>query len=618
MELHRSPEHQVCERAVVRAGLPIASLLAMALAVYALWLTGCARNSPAEADLREVRLTHDGAVKHAIRFSPDGKWIAYAALAGPEKGMVGLYVVPRSGGDAKKISPDTLAVYPLTWAPDGQHVLCRDIDGRTIYSIGLDGSTALAYKADALTRVIDITSDGRKELALRFNRDNRDLELREDGGKAKFLTDTPDWEEDASFGPGAGEITVVSRPSYQAPVSAISIWSPEKRQLTPLPIAEGQNYQPTWSPDGKLMAYSATRNGQLDVWVYDARAGSAVPLTRGPDDAGCPAWSSDGEWLAFCRSVHTSHLFAGDPRKGDPRQLTHGPARDFAPTVSPDGEWIAFLRRPASGTGSQDRGAKLCVVPTSGGEVMELDLKGLTLPSKGMNIMTWSHDSRVIAFNASEGSSKLDIYRIARDGTGLTRVTVDPGDDVEPHWSPDGRHIAFTQAGGGRLQVAVVPANGGLSRPVSGEGETSEDGVWAPGSDRLTYLTMRDDGTFEVWVTSPDTPEKRQRVLESKEVAWPMFWSPDGREIILARGKGTDWRFTTLSVENGSETMIGKEVPLPSGRDMIVDLNEEGEAYRGLFYPGGVILANGTATSDLYMIRVRDLYKTRLLAAREE
>jgi Tol biopolymer transport system component len=618
MDLHGNPKHRVCERAVVRAGLPIASLLALALAVYALWLTGCAQNSPAEADLREVRLTHDGAVKHALRFSPDGKWIAYAALVGPDKGLVGLFVIPSAGGEGRKISPDTLGVYPLAWQTDGKHVLCRDIDGRAIYSIGLDGATELVRQSKTPAHVIDITPDGREELALRFNGDNRDLEFLEPHGKVDILTDTPEWEEDASFGPGPGEITVVSRPSYMAPVSTISIWAPEKSQWTPLPIAEGQNYQPTWSPDDKLMAYTVSRDGQLDVWIYDAATQSAVPLTRDPDDAGCPAWSSNGEWLAFCRSVHTSHLFAGDPRQGKPRPLTQGPARDYAPTVSPDGKWIAFLRKPASGSGTKDLGPNLCVMPISGGEAKELDLKGLTVPSKGMSIMTWSHDSRQLAFNASEGSSKLDIYRIARDGTGLARVTVDPGDDVEPHWSPDGRHIAYTQAGGGQLRVAVVPANGGLSRPVSKENETSEDGVWAPDSKRLTYLGMRNDGTFEVWVTTADRPEERTRVLESKEVAWPLHWSPDGREILLARGKGTDWRFTAVSVENGTETVIGKEVPLPSGMGMIVDLNEKGEAYRGLIYPGGVVLADGTASSDLYMIRVRDLYKSRLLAERAE
>ena len=43
--------------------------------------------------------------------------------------------------------------------------------------------------------------------------------------------------------------------------------------------------------------------------------------------------------------------------------------------------------------------------------------------------------------------------------------------------------------------------------------------------------------------------------------------------------------------------MLYEVITLASGRDMIVDLNDRGEAYRGLFYPGGVITADGEATS---------------------
>lgn len=619
MELHESRKHPWCTPAVERIGLRVIFGLALGALAVLLGSTGCARNSPAEADLREVRVTTDGAVKKSIRFSPDGKWIAYGALVSPEKGLMGLYVLPRAGGQARKVSPDTLGVYPLEWTQDGRGVLCGGIDGRTLYRIGLDGSVQLLDRMESLTRVVDISPDGRTELALRFHRDNRDLGIRPVGGDLKFLADTPEWEDDASFGPGPGEVTAVSLPSYMAPVTTINVWSPKTGRFTPLPLPDGQKYQPAWAPDGSLMAYTLSRDGRSDLWVYDARAGSAVPLAEGPDDASSPAWSPDGGWLAFCRSVKSSHIYAGDPRKPGQRELTSGRATDYSPAVSPDGRWIAFLRRmPASG-GTQDRGPSLCVMPASGGQVKELELKGLSLPVKGMDILTWSQDSREIAFNASEGSSKLDIYRIGRGGEGLARVTLEPGDDVEARWSPDRRHFVYTRVGGGRTEVAVIPATGGIPRVVSEEGRLSEAGPWAPGSDRVAYVTVLDDGSFEIWTVPVASPEHRRLVLASKDTAWPLFWSRDGRSLILARGKGPDWRFTAIPVEGGAETEIGKEVPLPSGRGAICDFNAQGEAYRDLFYPGGgIILADGKASADLYMIRARDLERARLVAARRE
>ena len=110
----------------------------------------------------------------------------------------------------------------------------------------------------------------------------------------------------------------------------------------------------------------------------------------------------------------------------------------------------------------------------------------------------------------------------------------------------------------------------------------------------------------------------RALVFASKDFAWPLFWSRDGRSIVLARGKGPDWWFSAVPAEGGAETEIGKEVPLPSGRSAIIDLNAQGERYRDLFYPGGIILADGKATSDIYMIRARDLERSRLVAARGE
>jgi TolB protein len=604
--------------ATLRAAAPLAWLLLLVALAATLKLTGCARNSPAEADIREVRVTNDGVGKHSVRFSPDGQWIAYGAKVSPEKGIFGVFIIPRAGGEPKRISPDTLGAYPIEWTSDGTGVFCRSLDGQIVYHIALDGSARVASRGEPLTRLTAISADGTTELLLRFNRDNRDVGIRHAGGKFEFLANTPEWEEDASFGPGPGEVTAVSLPSYQASSSKISIWSPNTRAFSALPLPDGQNFQPAWSPDGRLMAFSSQRDGQWDVWVYEAGTTRTARLTDDPEDVSCPRWSPDGEWLAFCRSTRSSHIYAGDPRKPGQRQLTSGPARDNTATVSPDGKWIAFVRRAASGNGGQ-HGPQLCVMPVTGGDVKVLDLKSVALPSKiGEGGIAWSADSRELAINANEGAAKMDIYRIGRDGRGLARVTVEPSDECDPRWSPDGRHIVFTRAGGGETGVAVVPSNGGLPIDVSPKGELGESGVWSPGSDRLAYVTIPDDGSFQIWVAPLATPEKRMRVLTSKDVAWPLFWSRDGNEIILARGKSPDWYFSACSVPRGTETKIAWEASLPSGNGMYPELAPAGEKYRDLFYPGGIVLADGKENSDIYMIRARDIVKSRLLTSRGE
>src|SRR5262249_4071066 len=128
-------------RAGWRAGVTVAGPLAtgIALAVAPL-LSGCASRSPAEAENREIRLTRDGTVKYAPRFSPDGASLAYAAVTGVGAGALCVYVVPRTGGEPRKISPDSVSAVPLGWSQDGAAVLCRNLEGRAVYRIGLDGS----------------------------------------------------------------------------------------------------------------------------------------------------------------------------------------------------------------------------------------------------------------------------------------------------------------------------------------------------------------------------------------------------------------------------------------------------------------------------------------------
>jgi Tol biopolymer transport system component len=608
-------------RARARAAVLLNATIIIAAALLGvlvlLQLAGCAGRSGAQAETREIRLTRDEVAKHAIRFSPDGRLVAYTARPSGEKQTWGIFVIPREGGQPRRISPDTVGVFGLTWTADGKGLYARGTDGDKIYYVSLDGSLKPLASAGPLTRLASISPDGKTELLLRFNGDNRDLGLRESGGKFKFLAATPAWEEDAVFGPGRGEITVVAVPSYQAPVSTISVWSPQTGKFTPLPLPEGLNSQPTWSPDGRYLVYVSYLSSQYDLWIYDPRTARAAPLTSEPTDVGCPAWSPDGEWLAFCRSDRTSHLFLGDPRKAVPRQLTQGLGRDFSPMVSPDGKWVAFLRRSAGGSGGQS-GPTLCVMPASGGPVAELDLGGAQVTGKG-DAMCWSRDGRRIAFQGVSGSGKTDIYEIDRDGSGLARVTVEPGEEVAPMWSPDGRYISYTQAGGGRLQVAVIPAHGGLARVVSHEKAPSEGGAWAPDSDRLAYLAYGSDGIFEIWITSLTHPETRKKLLADKLMAWPAFWSRDGKEILLARGSGSEWYYTAYSLEKGQETRVGRVVMLPSGNGEVVDLEAQGEKYRDLFYPGGThVYADGKDNTDVYLVRARELLESRLLAARGE
>jgi Tol biopolymer transport system component len=600
---------------LVQAGPLVIGTIGMIVALAPMF-SGCAGRSPAEAENREVRLTSDAVVKYSPRFSPDGAWIAYAAVTGGGN-AVAVYVIPGRGGAAKRITPDSVSAFPLTWSSDAQSIYCKSLEAHDIYQIGIDGSVKKVEAVDPVARVTAISPDGNLRLLRKFNQDNSDIGIIENGGAFRFIAHTPAWEDEAVIGPGAGEFTVVSTPSYQAPTSTISVWSPKTKTFSALPLPEGQKSAPAWSADGRVLAFSFRRDGKNDVWLYDTKSARSAQITDEAEDSGSPSWAPDGDWIAICRSTKISHIYVGDPKKEGRRQLTEGADYDYAPLVSPDGHWVAFARRYAAG---EQRGKSvLCVAPVAGGEVHPLDLKGVSLPGKGLEEgVAWSPDSRQIAFQGSEGAARMDVYSIGRDGDGLARVTVEPGDEIEPSWSPDGRFITYTRVGGGQTRVAVVPASGGLPRFLSPDGVVSEGCLVSPHSDRVVYAAFPQDGTYELWMASFEHPERRTLLVKSKLFTWPMFWSHDGREILVMRGQGITWDLIARSADSGTETRVGRHVMLPSGKDMFTELSPEGKKYQDLYYPGGIVVADGQDRSDLYLIRARMPDKPTALYMRED
>lgn len=596
----------------------VLAVLGAGAAALSSGLSGCAGRSGAEGEGKDIRLTESEFAKFAVRFSPDGRQVAFTGRPTGQDENWGVFVVPRQGGEVRRVSPDSLGLVALSWADDGQGLYCRAAASDSLFYLGFDGTLRVVDRMPPFGRCLAVSPDGATQLLALFNGDNRDLALRQAGAEPEFLAATGSWEEDGVFGPGPGDVTAVAFPTYQAPTSRIAVWSARDKSFSELPLPEGLNTQPSWSPDGRYLSYASFDGSQSDLWVYDSRAARAARLTMEPTDEASSSWSPDGDWLVFVRSEKTSHIYAGDPGSDEVRPLTDGPARDYGPAVSHDGQWVAFSRRPAAGE-RETAGPLLCVVPRSGGEVTVLGLQGIRLGAKSAEGMAWSYDGSALAFQGSDGTGKSDIYRINRDGSGLSRVTVGAGEELAPMWSPDGRFLSFTQTGGGRIQTMAVPATGGLPRQVSHEGAQSEGGMWAPDSDRLAYVAFQPDGTFEVWVTSLTRPEARRRVVAEKGIVWPAFWSADGRELILIRMSGGAYSFTVRDLETGRETYIGKSAHLPSGRGEYVALNARGKKYSDLFYPGGeLVFAHGKDSSDLYLLRTRGLLEARLLAARGE
>lgn len=198
-----------------------------------------------------------------------------------------------------------------------------------------------------------------------------------------------------------GRLLAVSHAAEEDHLSRIYVIDLEDskppRLITPL----APSYLHGWSPDGKMLAYCASRNSEYDVYVIPADGGVEMRLTyaEGLDDG--PEYSPDGKYIYF-NSVRSGLMdcYRMDANGENQLRLTDNRRNNWFPHISPDGSLIAYVSYSADevepGSHPANKNVELRLMNPDGTE----DRTAVKLfGGQGtLNVNSWMPDSRHLAF----------------------------------------------------------------------------------------------------------------------------------------------------------------------------------------------------------------------------
>ena len=327
---------------------------------------------------------------HEPQLSPDGKWVAYtvhSALLKPDKNEERLWMVPTAGGDAIPLTAEGVSSSHARWSPDGKFIAFLSDRGAGETQVWLlnrlGGEPArltdtpqdvedFAWSPDSRRLVLVLRDASSEELAAA--KENKDKPAGEKEAKEKSKTQKPWVIDRLQF--KLDEIGYLDRRRTH-----LYTFDLAAKTLTQITSGDFDDSEPAWSPDGKSLAFASNRSTpdpdatyNSDIWVVAAdktdKGAHLTQVTTNPGSDSSPTWSPDGKWIAYVTQLDphlfdyaTHHLAVSPATGGQARVLTLALDRMVTiPRFSPDGKFIYFI---ADDDGTQN----VCRISTSGGEI---------------------------------------------------------------------------------------------------------------------------------------------------------------------------------------------------------------------------------------------------------
>ncbi|MBL8149234.1 MAG: serine/threonine-protein kinase [Blastocatellia bacterium] len=342
---------------------------------------------------------------------------------------------------------------------------------------------------------------------------------------------------------------------------------PEEVKTTQLTNSLGMDIYPTFSFDGKSIAYSSDRSGDFELYMKQLTPGGReIKLTSDKQQNFQPAWSPNGQYIAY-HSKNRGGIWLIPSLGGVARQLTEFGSR---PAWSPNGETIAFQSDPLVDLGANASPAMppstiWLVSATGNSEAVQLTRTGE--PTGGHGTPNWSPDGTRIVF-ASYDRRNSSIWSVSTKGDKLVRVVYRQRYIYDPVYSPDGEAIyycALSESGNyGMWKIAIDKE--------TGEPKTEPEQIANLGLGTVRHLAISQDGKkvsysglstisnlFSVAVsarTYEAASDPTALTGETGRNSRPVF-SPDGEKIAFEKWQaGNNQDIWTMRADGNEPTQL--------------------------------------------------------------